>query len=186
MAELPPRYPSSRLTYHSWEMDQKRNDKKRKENIYQSTAASPPCVSQPLCPLHTAIHLGGNFPTSVAARKFITPWSHSSMENSSEICTCWHLPACLPLSSLPVFNTRFCWSLHQLQWRKRCSRIWATVLPPLPHHKQLSSSQCPNCFRYAPIAACMLFSLQNLIAENFMLVIGTDLLLPALPFSLYP
>ena len=38
--------------------EQKRKDKKRKENVYKSTAASPPHLSQPLRPLHTAIHLG--------------------------------------------------------------------------------------------------------------------------------
>jgi len=51
-----------------------RKEKKRKEeeNIYKSTAASPPHLSQPPRLLHIAIHLGGNFPTSVAARKSIT------------------------------------------------------------------------------------------------------------------
>jgi hypothetical protein len=59
--------------------------KKKKETIYKSTAASPSHLSQLLRLLYTGIHFGGNFPTSVAARKSITEWSHSSMGHNSEI-----------------------------------------------------------------------------------------------------
>jgi hypothetical protein len=62
---------------------------------------------------------------SVAARKSITSLSHFSMENSLETCTCRHLPA---------FQSIFCWSVHRLQWRKRCSRVWAV----LPHRRTTS------------------------------------------------
>jgi hypothetical protein len=61
---------------------------------------------------------------------------------------------CFPTS----FQSVFCWSLHRLQWRKRCSRVWATVLPPPQHHQQLSLSQCLNRFRYVPTGACPDFS----------------------------
>jgi hypothetical protein len=40
--------------------------------------------------------LGGNFPTSVVARKSNTALSHFCMENSSETCTCRHLPTFQP------------------------------------------------------------------------------------------
>jgi len=53
---------------------------------YSSAARCPPALAPPLV-------LGGNFPTSVAARKSITTWSHFSMESSSETFTCRHLPA---------------------------------------------------------------------------------------------
>ena len=74
----------------------------------------PSRLSQPLRLLHTVIHLGGNFPTSVAARKSITAWSHSSMENSLETCACRHLPAFQPVTFPTGFQSAFCWSLHQL------------------------------------------------------------------------
>jgi len=122
-------------------------DKKTKENIYTSTASSPPHLSQPLGPLHTAIHLGGNLPTSVAARKSMTTWSHSSMENSSEICMCRHLPTFQPITFPTTFHSAFCLSLHRLKGQKRCSRVWAAILPPPPHHEHFSSSRCPNHFR---------------------------------------
>jgi hypothetical protein len=46
--------------------------------------------------------LGGNFPTSVAARKSITALSHFSMESSSETCTCRHRPALHPVAFPPL------------------------------------------------------------------------------------
>jgi len=67
--------------------------------------------------------LGGNFPISVAIRKSITALSHFSMESSSETCTCRHLPALHPVAFPTSFQSVFCWSLHRLQWRKRCSRV---------------------------------------------------------------
>jgi hypothetical protein len=82
---------------------------------------------------------------SVAARKSITALSHFFMESSSETCTCRHLPALHPVAFPTSFQSVFCWSFHRLQWRKRCSRVWA-VLPPPPHHQHLSSPRCPNRF----------------------------------------
>ena len=102
---------------------------------------------------YSSARLGGNFPISVAIRKSITALSHFSMESSSETCTCWHLPALHPVAFPTSFQSVFCWSFHRLQWRKRCSRVWATVLPPPPHHQHLSLSRCPNRFRYVPTGA---------------------------------
>jgi len=120
---------------------------------------------------------------SVAARKSITAWSHFSVENSSEICTCGHLPAFQPVAFPTIIQSVFYWSFHQLQRRKRCSRV--CTAPPL-HHQHMSSSQCPNRFRYTPVGACPFFSLYNLAASDFPLAIGMGCLLPALPFSLQP
>ena len=117
---------------------------------YSSAACCPPALSLPLV-------LGGNLPTSVAARKFITAWSHFSMESGSETFTCRHLPALHPVALPTSFQSVFCWSFHRLQWRKRCSHVWAVLLPP-PHHQHLSSSRCPNRFRYVPTGACPDFS----------------------------
>jgi hypothetical protein len=85
----------------------------------------------------------------VAARKSITALSHFSMESSSETCTCRHLPALHPVAFPTSFQSVFCWSFHRLQWRKRCSRVWvsAAALSPLPHHRHVSSSLCPNRFK---------------------------------------
>jgi len=105
---------------------------------------------------YSSTRLGGNFPTSVVARKSNTALSHFSMENSSEICTCRHLPALQPVAFPTAFLSILCWSFHRLQWRKRCSRVW-TVLPPPPHHQHLSS-RCPNRFKYVPTSACPDFS----------------------------
>jgi len=158
-APPPPRYPSSPLTYGSCEMDQKRKDKKRKENVCKSTAASPPHLSYSLWPLHTAIHLGGNFPTSVAAIKFITAWSPSSMENSSEICTGRHLPAFQPVAFPTSFHCAFCWSLHRLQWWKRWSHVRGRRPASATARLAFVSSRCPNRFMYVPIGTCLLFGL---------------------------
>jgi hypothetical protein len=57
-----------------------------------------------------------------------------------------------------LFLERFLLVFHRLQWRKRCSRGWVVVLHPLPHHQHLSSSRCPNRFRYVPTGACPDFS----------------------------
>jgi len=123
---------------------EKKRRKAKEKNGYKPHRRRPPHLSQPLRLLHTAIHLGGNFSTSVAARKFNTAWSHSSLESSSETCTCRHLPAFQPVTFPTAFQSAFCWSLHRLQWRKRCSRVWAAV--PL-RHQHLSSSRWPNRFR---------------------------------------
>jgi len=77
------------------------------------------------------------------------PCQHS-MESSSETCTCRHRPALHPVAFPIIFKRILCWSCHRLQWRKRCSRVWAVVLSPPPHHQHLSSSRCPNRFRYMP------------------------------------
>jgi len=113
---------------------------------YSSARCPPALTPSPI--------LGGDFPTSVAARKSITALSHFSMESSSEICTCRHLPALHPVAFPTSLQSIFCWSFHRLQWRKRCSRVWAAVLPPPPHQQHLSSSRCPKRFRYVPTGAC--------------------------------
>jgi len=115
-----------------------------------SCACCPPALAPQLV-------LGGNFPTSVAARKSITPWAHFSMESSSETFTCRHLPALHPVAFPTCFQSVFRWSFHRLQWRNRCSHVWAALLPP-PHHQHLSSSRCANRFRYVPTGACPDFS----------------------------
>ena len=66
------------------------------------------CCPRSSCPRCSA-SLGGNFPTSVAARKSITPCWHISMENSSDICTCRHLPAFQPGAFPTVFQSVVCW-----------------------------------------------------------------------------
>jgi len=48
---------------------EKKRRKGKEKNGYKPHRCRPPHLSQPLRLLHTAIHLGGNFPTSVAARK---------------------------------------------------------------------------------------------------------------------
>jgi len=125
--------------------------------------------------------VGGNFPTSVAARKSITAWLHISMENSSVIYTCRHLRAHQPVAIHTVFQTVVSCAFCRLQWPKRCSR--ACTAHPL-HHQHMSSCRCPNRCRYAQLRACPLFSLYNLAASGFTLVIETYLLLLTLPFSL--
>jgi hypothetical protein len=76
------------------------------------------------------------------------------MESSSETCTCRHRPALHPVAFPTSFQSIFCWSFHRLQWQKRCTSIWATILPPPPHHQHLWSSRCPYRFRYVPTGAC--------------------------------
>ena len=49
-----------------------------------------------------------------------------------------------------LFQSVFCWSLLRLQWWKRCSHVWATVLPPPLHCQHSSASQCQTRFRYIP------------------------------------
>jgi hypothetical protein len=94
-----------------------------------------------------------NFPTSMAARKSITAWSHFSMESSSETVTCQHLPALHPIAFLARFQSVFFCSIHRLQWRRRCSRVWAVLLRP-PHHQNWSASRGLNSFRYVPTGPC--------------------------------
>jgi len=102
--------------------------------------------------------LGRNFRTSVASSKSITALSHFSMDSSSETCTCWHRPALHPVAVSTTFRRIFCWSCHQLWWRKSCSRVRPTLLPQPLHPQLLSSSPCPNRFRYMPTGACPVFS----------------------------
>jgi len=129
-------------------------EKRREDKVYTHCRSSPH-MSQPLRLHHVVFHCGGNFPTSVAARKSITAWSHFSMERRPEICTCLQLPAFQSVAFLTVFHGVCCLSLHRLHWQTRCSRFWAAVLSPsLPHHQHLSSSWCPNCYRYTPVGAC--------------------------------
>src|ERR1700687_1539175 len=117
MAKLHNCYPSSPLTKESPTKCKKIDKNIRTEKRDHRT-------KEPAGP-HSSTRLGGNFPTSVAARKSITAWSHFSMENSSETCTCLHLPAFQPVAFPTAFQSALCWVFHRLQWRKRCSRIWA-------------------------------------------------------------
>jgi len=119
---------------------------------------------------------------AVAASKSIASWSHFSMEKSSEIWARQYMPTFHRVAFPTTFHCAVCRSLHRQQWRKRCSCICSVLFP---HRQHLLSSQCPNRFRYVPLDACSLSSLYNLAASDFMFVIGTDLLLPALPFSQY-
>jgi hypothetical protein len=138
-------------------------------------------LSQALRLLHTVTHLGGIFPTSVAARKSITAWSHFSMEHRSETCRCRHLPAFQPVNFPTAFQSSLCWSLHWLQWRKRCSCVGVTI----PSHRlQLSSSRRPNHYRLTQVGACAHCNWLNLVAIDLTLVIGTGLLFPVFPLSL--
>jgi hypothetical protein len=57
---------------------------------------------------YSSTHLGGNFPTSVVARKSNTALSHFSMENSSEIYMCRHLPALQPVAFPTAFQSVIC------------------------------------------------------------------------------
>jgi hypothetical protein len=147
MAELPSCYPSS--------ASDKRKHLKAIDNIqrkWDEIKESPPALT----PLPV---WAGTSPISVAARKSITALSHFSMDSSLETCTCRHLPALHPVAFPTSFQSAFCWSFYRLQWRKRCSRVWAVVLPPPPHHQHLSSSRCPNRFKYVSTGACPDFSL---------------------------
>ena len=119
-------------------------------SIYSSAVRCPPALAPPLV-------LGGNFPTSVAARKSITAWSHFSMESSSVTFTCRHLPALHPVAFPTSFQSVFCWSFHRLEWHKRSSHGWAVPLL-LPHQQHLSTFCCPICCRYVATAACPGFS----------------------------
>ena len=127
------------------------------EQKYQPRSKhSYPCLCSS-CPrfscMHSSTCFGWNFPMSVAARKSITAWSHFSMENSSEICTCRHLPAFHPVAFPNTFQSAFCWSFHWQQWWKRCSHVCSV---PLLHHQHLKSSWWPNRFWVIPISECPL------------------------------
>jgi len=98
MAKLHSCYPSSPLTKERKRLINTKKPRRETTEPYSST------------------RLGGNFPTSVVARKSNTALSHFPMENRSEICTCRHLLACQPIAcptassllpSLPLFRA-FC------------------------------------------------------------------------------
>jgi hypothetical protein len=94
-------------------MRERQKGQERKEERKNSIILLPPALPPSPKPLACSIpllHLGGNFPTSVAAKKSITAWSHSSMVKSSEICTCRHLPAFQPVACPTVFQSVFCCS----------------------------------------------------------------------------
>jgi len=130
MAELYPRYPSSLLTNERGKLEERQNktkkERKRAKGIipFRPMSLLSPKPWARSIPLH--LHLGRNFLTSVATRKSITAWSHSSMEKSSEICTCQHLPAFQPVTFSTAFHTSLWWSLNWLQWPEE-------VLPYLGH-----------------------------------------------------
>jgi len=155
MAELPPCYPSSPLIYMKVERYNKsktqpntrRKIERNKSNDY-NRPLPPPCPWARLCASSIPSYIwAGNFPPSVAARNSITAWLHSSVEHSSEICRCLHLPAIQAVAFATAFNSEFCWSIYRLQWRKRCSCVSAADLPPLLHHQPLSSWRWPNRLR---------------------------------------
>jgi len=104
MAELPPTTHRPLLT---------KENKKRTKEITEKR--DHPRAEHPYSCPRSSVCLGGNFPTSVAARKSITAWSHFSMENSSQICTCWHLPAVQPVAFPTVFQSVFCRPFHWLR-----------------------------------------------------------------------
>jgi hypothetical protein len=85
--------------------------------------------------------LGGTFTTSVAARTSNIVWSHSSIEHSSEFCTCQHLPAFQPVAFPTTICSAFCWSLHLVQWQKRFSRSQ----PPFCLRRRITSICRPLC-----------------------------------------
>ena len=158
MAELHSYYPSSPSDKRKkasksgkYIIQRKRDEIKEGPPALTPQARCPPAHAPPLV-------LGWNFPTAVAAWKSITAWSHFSMESSSETFTCRNLPALHPVAFPTIFQRVLCRSLNQLQWRKRCSHVWATLLPPPPHHQHLWSSRCPNRCRYVPTGACPDFS----------------------------
>jgi hypothetical protein len=76
------------------------NERKKLKEMEVITPLPPLLLLSPEPSAHfiTPHHLGGNFPTSVATRMSTTTWSHSSLENSSEICTFLHLPAFQPVA----------------------------------------------------------------------------------------
>jgi len=80
-----------------------------------------------------------------------------------------------------AFLSSGCWSFQRLQWRNRCSRVCRVLLL---HNQFLSSTRWPNRFSHVPSGACPLFSGSHLVTNDFMLVIGMDLLLAALPLGL--
>jgi hypothetical protein len=106
------------------------------------------------CP-HSSTRLGANFPTSVAARKSITAQSHFSMESSSETCTCRHLPAFQPVVFPHRFPEHFLLVFPPVPVAEE---MRLPALPPPPHHQHLSSSRCPNRFKYVPTGVCPHFS----------------------------
>ena len=53
------------------------------------------------------------------------------------------------------FQSFIFWCFNRLQCRTRCT--WVCTSPPL-HHLHMSSSRFRNCFRYAAVGACPLFS----------------------------
>jgi hypothetical protein len=120
-------------------------------------AGSDSSTARCLAGLAPPVILSGNFLSFVAARKSITARLHYSMESSSETFACRHLPALHPVAFPTSFQTVICWSFHWRQWWKRCSSIWAILVPP-PHHQHLLSSRCPNCFSFMPTGACPDFS----------------------------
>ena len=87
------------------------------------------------------------------ASKSIIAWSHISMENSSDICLCRHVPAFQPATHPTAFQSFRCSCFHLLQWRKRCSRVWDAYL----HHQHWPSSCSLNCLRYVAVGACLHF-----------------------------
>jgi len=113
-----------------------RYDKKEKTSQQKRETAGP----------YSSIRQGGIFPTSVAARKSITALSHFFIENSSEICTCRHLPALHPVAFPTSFQSLLCWSFHRLQWRKWCCRVRAVPPPALSgfHRRESKSRRCQD------------------------------------------
>jgi len=124
-----------------WKIWERHKGKKERKNGITPLPPVPLLSHKPWARSIPLLHLGGNFPTSVATKKSITAWSQSCMVKSSEICPCRHLPAFQPITFSTPFHRSLWWFLHRLQWRKRCSCVWDTVPP---HHQHWSSSRWPN------------------------------------------
>jgi hypothetical protein len=120
----------------------------------------------------------------VATRKSIAAWSYFSMERSSEPCTSQHVPAQHPVGSRPCFRSIFSCYFHRLQLYKRCSHIWVTILPALPHCQRLSLSQCLNHFCFLPTGVCLDICQSNQAGRGFTRCIVMGLMLQLLTFSL--
>jgi len=120
--------------------------------------------------------------TTLADRKYIAAWLHWSLEKFSDNCKCRHQLAFHPVAFHSAFPRAYCWSLHRLQWWKRCFCISRIRLLYLQH--VMSSPGC-NCYKYIPVGACLIFSLVNCVPSDFTFVIGMEFVLKAWPFSLH-
>jgi hypothetical protein len=123
---------------------QRKERRKERRNDITPLAPIPLLSPKPRARSITLLQLSRNIPTAVAAKKSITAWSHSVMETRLETSTCRDLPTPQRVAYNTAFHSSPWWTVHGLQWRKRCSDVWDSVHP---HHPHLSSSRWPNSFR---------------------------------------